>query len=73
MVQNTRRKANSIPKDRGSTIILKGISRRRRRRRKSERHRETVNQSVCDRTLPFSKSTGLFTFIEFSREYIENV
>ena len=26
VVQNTRRKANSIPKDRGSTIILKGIS-----------------------------------------------
>ena len=26
VVQNTRRKANSIPKDRGSTIILKGMS-----------------------------------------------
>ena len=29
VVQNTRRKANSIPKDRGSTIILKGISKER--------------------------------------------
>ena len=29
VVQNTRRKANNIPKDRGSTIILKGISKER--------------------------------------------